>query len=784
MNQYAAHIRKNNGHIEIQTVSEHCEGTARQAEKYAKILNLSHVARLQGIIHDLGKLRVDFDDYIHVRNNIQRGMIDHCYAGARYLMQIAESTKDKQLIETAGFIARTVVSHHGLHDWVDENGEDYFKRRISKDEKYDEIVENVHSIISENEIIQLLSDARDEYAQIRMKIRHLSDDRTLFSFYMGQFERLMQSILIDADRTDTAQFQSGQETEKDIDSNIWNLFYDRMEMKSAEFEKRTDKISRLRCDISNRCRDFSDHESGICRLIVPTGGGKTLSAFRYAVHYCKKHGKERIFYIAPYMSILEQNSDVIKEIVGEEYLLEHHSDIVSGMENDEEIAEYELRSDKWDMPVIATTLVQFLNTLFLDRMDSVRRMHRLCNSVIIIDEVQSVPTKCVSLFNLSMNFLSRIGGSSIVLCSATQPSFEKTKYSMKIDTENSITGEYSKDFMAFKRNEIISKVRREGYSYVEAADFCLERYRQEGNVLFVVNTKVAAIHIYQAIKSKVTDDTNIIHISTNMCPEHRRNVLKELSETLICHSKVICITTQLIEAGVDISFPCVIRSLAGMDNSAQAAGRCNRSNEYGRCCKVYLLNLNEEKLGSLKEIKTGQDISRQMLESNKYSDLQSVETLRDYFEKYYQEQEDELKYNIEDMGVQTDILNLLSIDSCRSSPGSANLPSYYARQAFKTAGKKFHVIDDDSISVIVPYDESAKEIISYLHSDIRCDEMVKILRKAQKYTVGIFEQTEKKLNDEHALELLQSGVYVLDERYYDQQLGIVLEGKKMDLLMF
>ena len=161
---------------------------------------------------------------------------------------------------------------------------------------------------------------------------------------------------------------------------------------------------------------------------MPTGGGKTLSGLRFAINYCKKHGKERIFYISPYMSILEQNSDVLKEIVGEKHLLEHHSDIAAEMDNEEEITEYEFRSDKWDMPIIATTLVQFMNTLFSDRLDSVRRMHRLCNSVIIIDEVQSVPTRCVSLFNLGMNFISTVGKSCVVLCSATQPTFEKTKY--------------------------------------------------------------------------------------------------------------------------------------------------------------------------------------------------------------------------------------------------------------------------------------------------------------------------------------------------------------------
>lgn len=785
MDTFTAHLRENNGKIEMQTVSGHCEGVARYGEIYGRGIQVSHMAGLQGLIHDMGKLCADFNEYIHGRNDIRRGMIDHCYAGARYLMEFAKSTRDPQIIETAAFVARTVISHHGLHDWLDENGEDYFERRIGKEERYAEIKANIHNRYPEEALLKLLLEAKEEYAQIRGKIRQLSGkDRASFAFYMGQFERLMQSILVDADRTDTADFQLGSVTEKQFDCGIWQKFYENIEGKCAEFAKKTDPISKLRRNISERCREFANHEVGICRLIVPTGGGKTLSSLRFAIHYCRKYGKDRIFYIAPYRSILEQNSDVLKAIIGEEYFLEHHSDIAAGMEDEGELAEYELRSDKWDVPVIATTFVQFLNTLFSDRMDSVRRMHRLGNSVIIMDEVQSVPIKCVSLFNLGMNFLSKICGSCIVLCSATQPVFEKTKYSMRIDDESSMTGDYSGDFLAFKRNEIIARIRRGGYTYEEAAEFCMERYREEGSILFVVNTKTAAFRIYQELKERLKEEAKIVHISTNMCPEGRRKVINDLTEMLKHHEKVLCVTTQLIEAGIDISFPCAIRSLAGMDNFVQAAGRCNRSNEYGKCCNVYLLNLREERLGNLKEIKIAQAVSRQMIENGRYEDFSCARTLRDYFEKYYEEQKEELEYNVEDMGVLTDLVDLLSLDKHRHSPKTEHGGKFYTGQAFKTAGQKFRVIDDVSVSVVVPYNEEAKTLIQQLRSGIKHYEVVQVLRKTQKYTVGIFEYMEKKLEERNALELLDCGVYVLDERFYDEELGVVLDGKPMDLLMY
>lgn len=779
---FTAHIRENSN--KIQTVKAHCFGVADKAERYACAIGACHIAKLQAITHDIGKLRDDFDAYVKGENNIKRGEIDHCYAGARYIVELARQTGDKKLIDTSRFIARIVMSHHGLHDWVDENGDMYFDRRIEKNEKYDEIKENVHSLMSDGEMLEILKRASEEYIKIKASIMTLGGKSNVKkAFYMGQFERLMLSVLVDADRTDTADFQMNKQTEFSYTEDIWSAFCGSMDAQCRIFKKKTDYISKLRSDISDRCAAFANHEVGICRLIVPTGGGKTISSLRWALNYCKKYDKERIFYIAPYMSILEQNSDVIKDVVGESYFLEHHSDIIASIEEKDELEAYELRTDKWDVPVIATTFVQFLNTFFLGTMSSVRRMHRLCNAVIIIDEVQAVPTKCVSLFNLAMNFISKIGNSSVVLCSATQPSLEETDYPIMIDTQESMTGDYSEDFRAFRRNQLISAVRRSGYTYAEAAEFCIGKCKEEGSVLFVVNTKTAAFHIYQLLCNADLKDTNMIHISTNMCPEHRRKTIKYLRECLEGKQRVICVTTQLIEAGVDISFPCVLRSLAGMDNAAQAAGRCNRSGEFGRSCRVYLVNLCEEKLGNLIEIKMAQDVSRRMLAVDRYEDMLAVDTMTDYFRLYYDVRKEELNYNVDDAGVATDLLNLLSIDRYRWELKHG--PRYITcAQAFKTAGKQFHVIEENTTSVIVPYDEAAKQLILALNTDLYSDEIIKLLRQAQKYVVGIYENTKKALDEKGALYTLKSGAIAIREEFYDNKLGIVVEGRPMDVMIF
>lgn len=247
------------------------------------------------------------------------------------------------------------------------------------------------------------------------------------------------------------------------------------------------------------------------------------------------------------MSILEQNSDVIKEIVGEGNFLEHYSDFAQSFDDKEELNEYELRTDKWDSPVISTTLVQFLNSIFSSRTASVRRFHRLANSVIIIDEVQAIPLKCVNLFNLAMNFISKICGASIVLCTATQPCFNNTAFPIEFDEDMEMNHDFREDFDHFHRTELISALRAEQYTYEEAAEFCAEKFEESGNILIVVNTKKSAAAIYELLREKYQNtDTEIIHLSTGMCPQHRRDAINNIKHSLKDGKPVICVTTQLI----------------------------------------------------------------------------------------------------------------------------------------------------------------------------------------------------------------------------------------------
>lgn len=776
---FAAHISCDRK-IE-QSVQEHCRNTSELCAEYCSLFDAESIGRLSGLMHDAGKLCTDFDNYIRGDSHFGRGDIDHCYAGARYVMEKAKTEHSG----VARFIARVIISHHGLHDWVDENCKDYFNIRISKDKNYEQIKENIPLIISDDELSYLLQKADDEYKAIRQKIKQIAKIRKSqaeieFAFYFGMFERLVESALIDADRTDTASFMGGAVfPEYSTVPELWQSMKYNMNMKLAGFADRTDAISMQRKSISARCAEFAKNDVRICRLIVPTGGGKTLSSLRFALEYCLEHGMEKIIYTAPFMSILEQNSDEIKAIVGEKNFIEHHSNaLAEKADNSEELADYELHTERWDKPVIATTMVQLLNTLFLGKTASVRRLHRLAKSVVIIDEVQSLPLKCVNMFDLAMNFLSYICGATIVMCTATQPVTDEVKHPMIIDDNASMTGDFSKDFEVFKRTEIIPKFDAYGYSYEEAADFCADRFTESGDLLVIVNTKSSALKMYDLVKEKCGNDAEIVHLSTNMCPQHRRDKIDEIRELLNDKKPVICITTQLIEAGVDISFRCVVRSLAGLDSVVQAAGRCNRHGENSGICPVYMIKLKEEKLGNLKEISTAQKITQGITDNTQNEDISSPDMVSDYFRKLYETEKNKLSYSVPENET---LVNFLSMNAKRYEV-SKKTSNKYESQAFKTAGKLFKVIDENTRDVIVPYNEEAEDIICKLedpHEDISV-----ILRKAQKYMVSIYSGNERKLYENHAIRDLPCGAAVLNRENYNDKTGIDIDGAEKELLIF
>ena len=798
---FAAHI--SNDKTRVQTVAEHCRETAEIARKHGRACGLENMGELAAISHDFGKLIGEFNSYLFGDSSISRGEIDHSFAGAKYINELFADSKNKGWAKTAEMIGHVIVSHHGLHDWCSIEHNDYYRERIGKNDNYEQIVAEIYREFDVEKIKSLMPKAAGEYLAVIEKIKEMeqvaSDKDVVRGFYLGMLERLLESILIDADRTNTAEFMANEPLERNFNlDELWDKMRLNLDKKLSRFNKNSDVISRQRKDISERCLKFAENDVEICKLVVPTGGGKTLSSMRFAIEYCKRRKMEKIIYVAPFMSILEQNSDEIRSLARDEFFLEHYSDAVQQKYekcNDNEYHDFELRTEMWDSPVIATTMVQFLNTLFLDKTASVRRFHRLSKAVIIIDEVQSVPRDCVYPFNLAMNFLAKICGAAIVLCSATQPPFEAMPvFPLLLDKNSSMTGKTEEDFEVFSRTEIIPKIDVGGYSYSSAADFTIKCFEENGSVLFITNTKDAAKNIYLELKSRLSETENppeLIHLSVNMCPQHRRAAIAKMIEMLRRKKPLICVTTQLIEAGVNVSFGCVIRSLAGMDNAAQAAGRCNRSGEFHRICPVYLIELCEEKLGSLHEIQESKDASRELLysmEQNGESDFLSPDTMSSFFGLLFRtmQSEDFIKLCYPIPEAKSTLLDLLSLNSKSTAllPPERKKSLRYCMQAFKTAGSNFRVIKEKTTDIFVPYNDESKQLLAQMDSDLSYSQALKCLRRAQKYVVGVYPNVWKKLKLAKAVVEMKNGCYRLREEFYSSEFGVSDEPSEMPFINY
>lgn len=534
------------------------------------------------------------------------------------------------------------------------------------------------------------------------------------------------------------------------------------------------------------CRQAADKEQNLYRLTVPTGAGKTLSSLRFALYHAKKTKKQHIIYIAPFNSILIQNAEEIRKAIGKaDVVLEHHCNVVCE-EGEED--QYRKLTETWDSPIIVTTAVQILNTLFSAQKSCIRRMHTLCNSIIIFDEVQAIPVKCMELFNLAVNFLTQFCGTTVVLCSATQPTLAPIK-------ENNIceciemAGRPEKYANAFKRTDIkdATELYPGGMEIEDLSEFVKEKTEQYQSTLVILNTTACAMNTFQQLKAICPQEYELFHLSNNMCPQHKLDTLKSIKQILNEQSKkIICVSTQVVEAGVNFSFGCVVRSKAGLDNIIQAAGRCNRHKELGRMGTVFIVQMSEkaEKLSHLQEIRNAQAALQKVLEDYKNNSLKfrdtldSEEAIKAYYLNYYSQlRTNETKFLIDKQT--TTIIELLGenkVGQLQYIRRNGEKVKTKLPQAFLTAGQAFEVIFNDyKVSVVVPYNDEARELLDKLSQDyLEIEEQKKILKKLQRYTVGISEERKNKLgNAIH--EICNGKILVLCDGYYNKEVGVVDE---------
>lgn len=789
-----AHISKESG--KEQTVEEHLENTARLARHLGQPLGMGNLSWLTGIVHDLGKWRKAFEEYIRASasgKKTAKGSVNHSSAGAVFIYQRYYQGKPVEKL-TAQLICQAVLSHHGLNDCMSPEGEDCFRNRVESLEglDYGEVIGNLKkSRISETCLDEAFKAAVDEVAALQEMIL---EHKLLLggSFAVGLAERMLLSILIDADRLDTAAACGDRKEEELFQERkpSWELLEENLNRKLESFPK-LEGIFALRRQIAKECLDFAKEPPGIYRLTVPTGGAKTLSSMRYALHHALIYKKKRIFYIGPYLSILEQNSQVFREALGREALiLEHHSNVLveSGSEEDQVTDQYRHLTENWgEAEVIITTFVQFLNTLFDGSTGAVRRLHNLADSVIIVDEIQSLPLKMIHMFNLAMNYLKYMCRATIILCSATQPMLESVPKPIEMSVPPDMIADVDGLYERLKRVTIKEK---RGYLSTKAlCEFLEELMETQDSLLVILNTRTAVRLVYQELANIYSQKEHppfLVHLSTSMCPDHRMSCINRIRNKAE-KEKMICISTSLIEAGVDLSFSCVVRSFAGLDSIAQAAGRCNRNgeNEEGT---VWLIHYDMERLGNLPDIRKGAACSEAVVEAfqkhkEKYKgDLLSRPAMNEFYSRYYydEEQKRSMNYPLEARG--TSLIELLGSNIKGKQAyvrrnGRERSPDLMFYQAFKIAGKEFAVIDQQTIGVLVPYGEG-RELIHQLNGELSGKEIEKAVRRAQRFTINLYKQQLEALAKEDAIVLLKNGrILALKERFYDEKLGVVQQGK-------
>ncbi|HOI75277.1 MAG TPA: CRISPR-associated endonuclease Cas3'' [Syntrophales bacterium] len=803
-----------------QSLKDHLEGVAKLAKKHAEKIGMKEYGELLGLLHDFGKYSSKFQKYIgdSIRKNDpefnpdededfedptgKRGKIDHSTAGAQYLTQYLndKNTSSNAHKIVGQILSLCLVSHHsGLIDCIKTGNKgtwDSYSERLSKDYEKTHVVECTKSSDKEilNRISNLLADQSftKPFEKMCCNIVCLSSEKSptsvIAQFQLGLLVRFLFSALIDADRQDSADSGNPKNKKYRLCGNYknWDILIKRLEReyKTFKVKKRVDEV---RNDVAEHCLHAATRSKGLFTLTVPTGGGKTLASLRFALLHAKKHDMDRIFYIIPFTTIIDQNAQVVRRILEPDgfaedagkIVLEHHSNIGSDAQSWKE----KLLTENWDAPVIFTTMVQFLEVLFGAGNRGARRMHRLAKSVIIFDEIQTLPLHCVHLFNNAINFLVDQCGSTVVLCTATQPllgTVDKKKGSLNLSQKNELMPDVSRLFTDLKRVSVHDCRNATGWTYHDIAALSVERVKTDGNCLVVVNTKKAAERIF---KEGGNEYFEAFHLSTGMCPVHRKQMLDVIHQKLKEEMPILCVSTQLIEAGVDIDFRSVVRLLAGLDSITQAAGRCNRqgSPETG---KVFIINCIEENLTHLDAIRIGQEKSNRVLDDyreqpEKYGgDIIGPEMLKWYYQNYFFDRKNVMDYPFDEFRKDT-LLQLLSTNENAVGDfqrANKTKPLINLRQSFMTAAKHFKSIEAPTQSVIIQYGEDGRNLVSQLCASFNVEKQYPLIKRAQHYSVNLYPHEFEKLVQENALYRVQEGmeIYYLDVQYYSKKTGLSL----------
>ena len=690
-----------------QTVKEHLQGTAKLSAEFAKKFGKEEWGYCCGYLHDIGKYSVEFQHKIRENGNER---IDHSTAGAKVCM------------ETGGIypvMSYCIAGHHaGLPNYgssQDGGSEATIMGKMKKSLKD-------YSVYKDEIEIPKVTTVPIEYGETKNP-----------DFALSVFIRMLYSCLVDADFLDTEAFMKNGQIKRDAGESI-EILLQKLEKYVAKWllNKEIDTVNGRRTEILRNCLEAGKREKGLFHLTVPTGGGKTVASLAFALRHAVHNNMDRVIYVIPYTSIIEQNAQIFRSILGDENVLENHCNV--DYRDSEEWNPMKLAAENWDKPVVVTTNVQFFESLFGNKSSKCRKLHNIVNSVVIFDEVQMLPTDylkpCVAMIEELVNSFE----ASVVLCTATQPALQP--FFQRGIPAYELCPRLEEQFRFFKRTTFqnLDKISEEAL---------IEKLSEEYQALCIVNTKKKAQVLYQALKGQ-----GVFHLSTSMYPKHRKRVLEEVRRCLNAGERCLVLSTSLVEAGVDLDFHSVYRQLAGIDSVIQAAGRCNREGKRSlEDSNVYVFQFEEQEriLGQRKQI----DAAKTLVSDGK--DISALETIEEYFEFLYHLKSSELdKKNI--MGQFKGI-------KCN----------------FLKVAEDFKMIENDTKTVFIPVEEEAQDLLQQL----KYQGFTKTsMRKAGQYSVTLYDDVIEKMKDAGMIELVAENINVLyelkDKERYTEEFGLDL----------
>lgn len=747
-----AHVKQNcNGEWDIQTIENHAEGVACLAKKLADEFGSGDWASIAGLVHDLGKYRPAFQKHIKVGSGFDsnahidseaRPATRHASTGAVYLYKNFEQPFGKLL-------AYIVAGHHaGLPD-ADATNSGLKEQLVNDDELLREI---------DPKNIPKLENIPD---CLPVNMEHTEENLHLWV-------RMIFSCLVDADWLDTELFMDNQKSEtRTTGTTIQQKHLDcfNQYMKQFTEEAKSDNVYKTRQIILEQAKEGGRQESGIYTMTVPTGGGKTLSSLAFSLNHCIEQNKRRVIYAIPFTSIIEQTAhnyrDVFKQL-DEEVVLEHHCNIDSAIQTKQS----QLATENWDMPLVVTTTVQLFESLFASKPSSCRKLHNIVNSVVVIDEIQSLPPQQLNPIIHAINELSKNYGVTFLMMTATPTGWQARHNPLGKKELNELE---IKDELIVNPQQHYDSLKRVEYHRLNIAitdndsKELIQHIAQHSSALIIVNTIKQAKQLFQAISNGNEHDEGLFHLSTHMCPLHRRHTISQIKERLRENQPTKVVSTQLVEAGVDLDFPVVYRAIAGLDSIIQAAGRCNREGELDKG-DVYIFDAPTPE-GAITFGR--QAMSSIYAQHNAKDVFNNVDIVLNYFCQYFAE------FSSHD---QSSTLTKLTTDK------GCNIQ-------FRTVAKDFKMIEETDKQVIfVDYattDQERLQIKNFLSMLDNSNEIEKwLLRKLQPYGVSLYQWQITELEKENQIRKSDCGYWVIaGGGVYDDKLGFLIEDKKNDELV-